>query len=284
MNALTNLLSHPLFMERNSLEAFFQHNAGRASIDPPKIDRARLCGSCDDELPEPPARYLRVLKYLRLAAPIAEIIVGSDQSVAALNDTAIITFNGPIVKHADEWECEIFGLTDLDDIDAAIAAVSADENIRNVLLNFVNCPGGTSIGVAETADKVYALAQKKNVFTFSDSFVASAGIYIGSQASQLFVTASTYSGSIGVIIPAILDFSKNLQMNGITPHIIKAGKFKDTGTSLRPPTQEELDMLDAQIARQKAGFDKAVKRGRPAIRTDAMQGQLFVGAEAGGGG
>lgn len=273
---LSYLYSQPLMIEANAWRAFDEHarTAGRETRPAPVA--ARLCG-CGEPLPDPSPRYLNVLELVRLAPDLSQSF--NDESLMP-PDTAIITFEGLIVKHADEWECELFGLTDLDDIDAALAQVVADANIRNVLLNFVNCPGGTVIGVPETAARVAALARAKNVKSFSDSQCTSAGVYIASQASEFFVTASTYSGSVGTIRAPILDFSKNLAMNGITPTIIKSGKFKDTGTMLRPPTQEEIDMLQATCDRINAMFKSAVQSGRPRMRDESMQGQLFFGSES----
>ncbi len=273
LRVLAHLYSQPLMIEQYAWDAF-NHHAGDIGI--PNESRARMCSSCDPA--EAPARYFNVLELMRLAGDVSQSFNG--ESSALPNDTAIITFRDVIVKHADEFECKYLGLTDLDDIDAALAHVEADANIRNVLLRFINSPGGSSIGVPETAARVEALARIKNVKTFNDSQCCSAGVYIGSQSNEFFVTPSAFTGSIGVVKPPILDFSKNLAMNGITPTIIKSGKFKDTGTQLRPPTQEEIDMLQRQSDRMMKMFRTAVKNGRPRMTVDAMEGQVFVGSEA----
>jgi capsid assembly protease len=242
---------------------------------PDSVTPAKTCG-CDDPVSSAPP-YNRCLELMRLG-PSDNYYDEEDFQLP--NDTAIISFDGLIVKHCDDFEAMIFGLCDLDDIDAALAQVAADANIRNVLLNFVNCPGGTIIGVPETAGRVASLASAKNVFAFSDSVMCSAAIYIASQASQLFVTESTYSGSIGVILPPIIDMSVMMERAGIKATIIKVGKFKDTGTQLRPVTDEEKKMLLAQGELIFGMFTAAVKSGRPGMASEAMQGQVFFGREA----
>ena len=279
MNLLSRLYSQPLMIEPNAWAAFDERNR-EVTIPDHRGDDARLCTSCSEPHVLPP-RYTRlgVLELLTLKPTKPTLMLGSEEAPPP-NDTAIVTFNGMIVKHVEEFEARYLDLVDLNDVDAALAHVAADANIRNVLLKFVNCPGGSVIGVHETAQRVYDLAQRKNLYTYSDSVICSAGVYIGSQASQFFVTASTFSGSIGVMKPPIMDMSKMLAANGITPHIVKAGKFKDTGTQLRPPTPEELEMLNGQAARMHEMFRSTVKRTRRAMRAEQMEGQVFFGDEA----
>jgi signal peptide peptidase SppA len=273
---LSQLYSQPLMIEGNAWRAFEENARASAVVSPPLPVAARLCG-CDSPIPEPTPRYLNVLELRRLSADLSQSF---NADMAMPNDTAIITVEGLIVKHAEEWECEFLGLTDLDDVDAALAQVAADANIRNLFLNFVNCPGGSVVGLPETAARVAALALVKNVIAFSDSQCTSAGVYIASQASEFFVTESTYSGSIGIIRPPIIDISEQLKANGVKATIIKSGKFKDTGTMLRPITPEEVAMLQATSDRIMGMFTAAVKSGRPKMSADNMQGQIFFGREA----
>jgi signal peptide peptidase SppA len=279
MNArlLSLLYFQPLMIERNAWDSLLAANDG-VQYQRPVISPARTCSSCDEPMLLP-ARYLRlgVLELRTLSVSEACLI---DPALPIPNDTAIIAIKGMIVKHAEEWECEYMDLTDLDDVDAALAHVAADANIRNVLLNFVNCPGGSCIGVPETAARVAQLRRTKNVISFTDSVCCSAGIYIGSQASEFFVTESAHTGSIGSIRPPIIDISEQLKANGVKATIIKAGKFKDTGTMLRPITAEEIAMLQAYVDRTNAMFTTAVKSARPRMTADSMEGQIFFGRQA----
>jgi protease-4 len=114
----------------------------------------------------------------------------------------------------------------------------------------------------------------------SDSICCSAGVFIASQASEFFVTQSAHTGSIGSIRPPIIDISEQLKANGVKATIIKAGKFKDTGTMLRPITQEEIAMLQDYVDRTNKLFKDAVKSGRPRMSADNMEGQIFFGRQA----
>jgi signal peptide peptidase SppA len=285
---LSKLYAQPLLLQPSAWHAFDHAlrdvmDTGRIQL--PKMPIARihddnpdLDGSDDDCPPScAPARMFRGVLELRRLAP--DLSQSFNAEVELPNDTAIIHFDGVLDKHISMMDMMCYGGVDLDDIDAALAYVAADANIRNVLLVF-NSPGGSVIGVPETAARVEALSRAKNVITFSDSVCCSGAVYIGSQASEFYVTASTYSGSIGVIRPPILDFSEALKEQKITATIIKSGKFKDTGSMLRPITDEEKTMLQAQSDRIMGMFTTAVKSGRPKMSADAMQGQVFFGTEA----
>lgn len=171
-----------------------------------------------------------------------------------------------------------YGGCDLDDVDAALEQVRKDDVIRNVLLVF-NSPGGSVTGVPETAAKVAALSRIKNVKAFSDSICCSGAYYIASQANEVFFTASTYGGSIGVIMPPIIDISKMLADQGVVTTTIKNGKYKDTGSMLRPIEKDEIEMLQERSDLIMGMFTSAVNRTRPGVTDATMQGQVFFGSQ-----
>jgi protease-4 len=274
---ISKLYAEPLLLEPAAWHAFdhaFRNlmSGGMSSSRPINLparlhdDNPDLDGSDDDEPSDAPAaRHDRILE------------LRSD--ITGAPTTAIIYIDGVLDKHVAMMDLICYGGCDLDDVDAALNQVANDNQIRNVLLVF-NTPGGSVIGVPETAAKVAELARIKNVKSFSDSKCCSGGIYIASQASEFFVTESAYTGSIGVISGPFLDFSKALEKEGITATTIKSGKWKDTGSPVRPMTDDEKAMLQARSDKIMAMFTGAVKRGRPAMSKDAMQGQTFFGAEA----
>lgn len=194
-------------------------------------------------------------------------------------DTAVIYIDGVMDKHVSMMDLMCYGGCDLDDVDAALDQVRTDDAIQNVLLVF-NSPGGGVIGVPETAAKVAALSRVKNVKAFSDSMCCSGAIYIASQATEFFITQSTYSGSIGVICPPIIDISKALAKEGVAVTTIKSGEYKDTGSMFRPITDDEIEMLQARCDKIYGMFTDAVNSGRPSVTNENMQGQLFFGSEA----
>ena len=193
-------------------------------------------------------------------------------------DTALVYIDGAIDKNISALEMECFGGYDLRDLDNAIASVSADPAVQNVML-VVNSPGGSVTGVPESAAKIAALAQTKNVFAFTDGMMCSAAYYIASQADQIFGTASSDIGSIGVYC-ALLDISQQLAYEGVTVNFIKSGNLKGAGAPFKPLTADERAMFQAEVDKIGAMFRDAVTSKRPDVSSAVMQGQSFFGDDA----
>jgi len=270
---IRKLYAEPLLIEQSAWRAFdhalrdLMQRDGKIKL--PRIEIDDPADPGDPESPTPAtARHARILEMPSL-------------------DTAVIYVDGVIDKHVSLFELQCYGGCDLDDVDAALEQVSKDDAIANVLLVF-NSPGGSVIGVPETAAKVAALSRIKNVKAFSDSICCSAAYYIASQASEFFVSSSTYSGSIGVMQPPIIDISKMLAKDGVTVTTIKSGKYKDTGSMFRPITDDEIEMLQARSEKIAGMFYDAVRNGRgtvgprmgETVSDETMQGQIFFGDEA----
>ena len=192
-------------------------------------------------------------------------------------DTAVIYLSGVIDKHVQLMDLDCYGGVDLDDIDAALIQCGQDNAIKNVMLAF-DTPGGSVVGVHETAMLVAELAARKNVFAFTDSLCASAGYYIASQASQIFTTYSASLGSIGVYC-ALLDYTQWLEDQGVQVNLIKAGKFKAMGAPFKKLTADERALLQERTNKIYDMFTDTVQSTRPQVSIDTMQGQCFFGED-----
>ena len=127
----------------------------------------------------------------------------SDKILEIRGDTAIIHVDGAIDKNLSQLDRLCTDATDLNDVDNALAAVANDRTVRNVLLMF-DSPGGTVTGVPETAARIAALAEQKNVFAYCEGMCCSAAFWLASQCTQIFSTSSAQMGSVGVYL-ALLD-------------------------------------------------------------------------------
>lgn len=192
--------------------------------------------------------------------------------------TALIHMDGAIDKHLSAMEAMCFDATDLNDVDRALARAEADSSISNVLLLF-NSPGGSVTGVPETGARIAALAQKKNVFAYTDAMCCSAAYWLASQADQIFSTASAQVGSIGVYL-ALIDQTRALEERGVKVETIKDGKLKAAGAPWKPLTEDERAHLQAQVNQIGSLFRSAVNAKRPGVSMDTMQGQSFFGEAA----
>jgi len=192
-------------------------------------------------------------------------------------DVAVIQIHGVIDKLISQFEMDCYGGVDLADIDQALSFAANDARVSRVVLN-IDSPGGSVIGVADTAMRIAALRETKEVHAYIPAMAASAGYYLASQADKITSASSAIIGSIGVYC-AILDASRWYEEEGLNMQVLKAGTFKTMGANWKPLSDEEKQFLQAGVDRNYAEFKKAVTALREVDDT-TMQGQWWPGQEA----
>lgn len=194
----------------------------------------------------------------------------TERILSRYGSVAVVEIHGVIDKRISAFEMECYGGCDLADIDSALSIVANDPTIETVVLD-INSPGGSVVGVPETSARIAALTQTKEVHAFVDVMACSAGYWLASQADRITANPSAIVGSIGVYM-AILDASRMMEDEGLRIQMIKAGKFKDTGSSHRPLTEEETQQLQSGVDAIHAEFKAACVANRQ-IDEQAMEGQ-----------
>jgi protease-4 len=200
-----------------------------------------------------------------------------DTDPEQIGSVAVVHINGVIDKHMSQMDALCYGGCDLSNIDEQLIEISNDGSITHVVLA-INSPGGGVIGVPETAARIAELRESKEVHAFVDVMAASAGYWLASQADIIAASPSAIIGSIGVYTVA-LDLSKYHKENGLNVQMIKAGKWKDMGSSHRPLTEKELEKLQKNVDDLHEEFRAACLELR-AIDAANMEGQTFSGYEA----
>ena len=190
-------------------------------------------------------------------------------------NTALIHIDGTIDKNLSALDRMCMDATDLRDVDNALAAVAKNAAVKNVLL-IIDSPGGSVTGVPETAAKIAALAQTKNVFAYCEGMCCSAAYWLASQCDQIYSTSSAQMGSVGVYL-ALIDQSTRLANMGLKVNLIKDGTLKAAGAGFKQLTDEERAHFQDQVSQIGDEFRAAVKSKRPSISNDTMQGQSFFG-------
>ncbi|MES1213461.1 MAG: signal peptide peptidase SppA [Singulisphaera sp.] len=198
-------------------------------------------------------------------------------SKTATNKIAIINVSGAII------EPEGF-------VKKQIDQVRADKEVKAVVLR-VNSPGGT----VTASDYLYhhlreMLAERKIPMVVSMGGIAASGGYyiamaVGDGENVVFAEPTTWTGSIGVIIPHY-NIAGLMKSWDIAEDSIKSGPLKQMGTPTRAMTDEERaifqDLVDDSFKR----FQDIVKAGRPKLAADAdalakvTTGQVFTTNQA----
>jgi protease-4 len=162
-------------------------------------------------------------------------------------------------------------------------AIEADPCIRAVVLR-VNSPGG---GVAASLAMHHDLEQFKTktgrpvVACLMDT--ATGGAYlVASAADQVIVGPATVTGGLGVILNLYNLKDLMLQFN-IQPQSVKAGAWTDIGSSDRPLSEEEKQLLQDMADEFQHHLHAGITNSRPTMdRQDktTFDGRIFTGRQA----
>lgn len=208
----------------------------------------------------------------------------------ARDKIAVIAVEG-VINDTDEQT--VFGtmLGQLSNFKGQLAAASSDPNVKAVILE-VNSPGGYVTPSDEMCHLLteFKKASGKPVVVFMKDLAASGGYYISAPADKIVAMPTSTTGSIGVIA-MIVDAHKGLEDKlGVTVHIIKSGKWKDSGSPFREFTDEDRKYFEAHINSMYEKFLKVVYEGRKskagwsgpddAALKEIAQGQVFSAEEA----
>jgi len=204
---------------------------------------------------------------------------GQQNSLLSVEDgIGVVAIEGPILRKADLFAKMFYGATSSEEIGDALQEISGRDDIKAVLLN-IDSPGGTVAGTPELANAVSALDKKKPVYAFSSGLMCSAAYWVASQARAIYATPSAQVGSIGVV-QAVVDNSAALDRAGIKVEVFSVGKYKAMGAPGTPLTDDQRELISANLAEIASEFHSAVlARGR-AIPVEAMEGQTFSGKQA----
>lgn len=151
--------------------------------------------------------------------------------------------------------------------------------IGSVLL--VDTPGGAAGGTGNLSQLIYAL--NKQVVTYVEGMMCSAGVWIGSAADEVIISFPTdIVGSIGTYL-TLPDYSKQLEMEGINLHEIyatksteKNGVWKEALTGNYAPIRSQL------IDPINESFLAGMKRNRygKGLNANVLKGGTYMGNDA----
>ena len=204
----------------------------------------------------------------------------TDNDMVRITDDGIgiVSISGVMGQHVDALE-KMSGITDVAEVAEAVETLAADGAVRGMVLAF-DSPGGTVTGVPELAATIRQARDVKPVVAFTDSMMASAAYWAGSQAYTIMATESAVLGSIGVYLP-VLDSSRQAEMMGLKQEVIQAGRFKGAGVPGTSLTSEQREELQGKVNYLHDQFRAGVRSGRGiAIADEHMEGQDFFGKQA----
>ena len=153
--------------------------------------------------------------------------------------------------------------------------------IKAIVLR-IDSPGGGVAATQEIYQEIRKVRKTKKVIASMGSMAASGGLYVAVAADQVVANPATVTGSIGVIMQMV-NVEDLLAKVGLSPVVIKSGRYKDIGSSARPMTEEERTLLQHIVDEMHRQFIDDVARGRGMEHQEVSRiadGRIFTGREA----
>ena len=177
------------------------------------------------------------------------------------SSTAVLQVRGMILKDCPfmYWVCGY--ATPLILLDAALDMV-AEGGFTSLILDF-NSPGGSVLGLQETASRIKSL-QTQGVHTtaYASIMCASAAYYIASACQEIFASPSAIVGSIGTY-SVFMDWSKAAEMSGLSYKVFVArdAPLKAAGAD-GTLTQAQADEMQRHVDEADSLFQAQLKGSR----------------------
>jgi protease IV len=196
----------------------------------------------------------------------------------ATKKIAIVEVSGAIMEGEDSFA------------EKQIERVRKDPEVVGVVVR-VNSPGGTVTGSDFIYHRLRDLAEKRKlpIVVSMGSVCASGGYYVamavGNQPNSIFAEPTTWTGSIGVIIPHF-DVSGGLTKLGISEDSIASGPLKKMGTPTRKMTDAERKIMQTLVDDSFKEFKAIIVSGRPKFKDnpsgldEVATGQIFTAKQA----
>jgi len=145
------------------------------------------------------------------------------------------------------------------------------DRVKGILLN-MDTPGGYSTDSDSIFRQILAYKEQYHVpvYAYVNGLCASGGVYIAIAADKILASDTSLIGSVGVIAPTFMNFTKLLDKLGVDTMTISAGKEKDAMNPLRPWKPGEEDNYKEIIAYLYNDFVDLVVKHRPGISKEKL--------------
>ncbi len=161
-------------------------------------------------------------------------------------------------------------------------AAMNDPNVSNIAL-VIDSGGGCVSGVPELAAEILAGKKQKPIVAVVDSLCASAAYWIAASCSEIYVTPSSLTGSVGVYT-VHEDLSGAYEQAGVKLTFVYFGDNKVKGNDAEPLDDDTRADMQARVDYYGAMFEKAVAKGRGIKAEDVHskfgQGKVFNAQKA----
>ena len=131
----------------------------------------------------------------------------------------------------------------LDSLNQLIEKAFKIKNLTAVCLT-INSPGGSPVQSELIAKRIRTLATEKKIpiYSFVEDYAASGGYWLACAGDQIYASASSIIGSIGVI-SAGFGFTDAIRKLGVERRVYSEGRNKSILDPFMPVQKEDIDII-----------------------------------------
>lgn len=214
----------------------------------------------------------------RIGRPLANV----PAPYTVTDGVAVLQVGGVMAKRANMF-MDISGGVSTQLATRDLLQASLDPAVHSIIQVF-DTPGGTVDGTQAFANTIRQVGAIKPVVALADGLMASAGVWAGTAAGQVYIADTTTSiGSIGVVSQHV-DLSGRDAQAGIKRTEIFAGKFKRIASDTGPLTEAGRQSIQDSVDYTYSLFVQAVATQRGVsvdqVLQDMADGRMFIGEQA----
>ena len=193
----------------------------------------------------------------------------------------IVTFHGVVISRCPDW-ATYYGYVSPQLFAAEIRRLADNPTVSSIVIS-VDSPGGTVAGTVEAAEAVVYARSRKKVTACVNDMACSAAYWVASQASEIVITPTAMTGSIGVIVTHV-DYSKAMVDWGVVVTYIRSAVKKAMGQPYEPLTADARAEMQKTVDSIYEQFIAAVAKGRRKSRAVVAEqwasGEVWTGPSA----
>lgn len=191
---------------------------------------------------------------------------------------AVIPLEG-VIAHGAEGS---LGDNMVEDFKLALEQAQKDPEVKAIVIS-VDSPGGEITASDVLYNSLGLFSKNKPSVVYFNSIGASGAYYMACGSSYVMCNATTFTGSIGVII-STLNYRELFGKIGLQSVVFKSGKFKDMLNGAREMTPDEQAYVQSLVMQSYDRFVGIVARARgldeQELRNGVADGRILSGTDA----
>ncbi len=221
--------------------------------------------------------YMRFWKFLRWIATLLIILLAARGCISIIGGVGNIKGEAIYIMKLSDT------ILSSEKFIKELRKVEKTEGIKAIVLR-INSPGGAIGASQEIFMEIKKFKERTGIkFVCSiENIGASGAYYVSLACDRVIALPGSIVGSIGVI-SVFFTVEELLKTAKIKTYIVKSGKFKDTGSPFREPSEDDIKYIRDVVMKLYREFKEDVVRRRPSLKgkiDSVADGRIFTGKEA----